>query len=157
MTTHAKLYRWNDSGVCTLGVAHFGSFRCHTIERPWVDDGTPGGKSFESCVPDGIYDLEPFTRPDGTEVYMLVNEELGVYRFEEDVPGADKALNGRWLVLIHVGNFVRNVVGCIAPGNGQTFHNKTGEPMVSSSAKTMNSIMEVLNADTHNTIEIRTL
>ena len=157
MTIHAKAFRWNMTDHSSLSVAHFGDYRCHIIERPWIDDGTPGGKSFESCVPSGIYELLPYTRNNGDEVYALVNEELGVYYHYDDVPGdseEEKRQNGRWAVLIHVGNWVRDVVGCLAPARGQGFDSKTGEPMVNSSGRAVKEIMSRLNKDVNNTLEI---
>lgn len=149
-----KLYRWNSSPARMLGVAHFDDFRCHTIERPWVPDDTcKGGKPFESCVPDGIYALEPFTRPDSSEVYMLVNEMLGVYRFKDDIP---EGVIGRYLILIHVGNWVKDVVGCVAPGLTQAMDGE-GHPMVGSSKAAMRGIMQRLDANVENTLEIITL
>ena len=86
-----------------------------TIEQPWTPNfnGAPGGKPFESCVPDGMYRLMPFVRPKSSaKVYLLLNEDLGVYRFPQDhVHGS-----GRDLCLIHVANWARQVQGCIAPG-----------------------------------------
>lgn len=85
-----------------------------TIERPWVaHTQRPGGANDVSCVPDGIYKLVPFKRPrNGMIVPQLFNPELGVYLFEDDLPPE----GGRFLVLMHPGNFVKNVIGCIASG-----------------------------------------
>lgn len=82
-----------------------------TIERPWI--GTDiGGKPFESCVPDGVYELIPHTRPDGRPSLAMWNPELGVYYTDDERDGRP----GRYLCLLHVGNYVEDVVGCIAPG-----------------------------------------
>jgi len=114
---------------------------CATIERPWIDDGTPGGKPFASCVPAGVYDLIPHTRPDGAKVVALVNPANGVYYAQGDVPDA----GGRYLILIHVGNWAHDVVGCIAPG---LYHadNSQGR-MVSSSKKAMRRVMDYIAGD----------
>jgi len=45
-------------------------------------------------------------------VYILENPELGVCKEAQDRP----AQKGRYLILIHVGNWVTDVIGCIAPG-----------------------------------------
>jgi len=105
-----------------------------TIERPWVNDIHPGGKSFESCIPDGEYELRPHTRPSGDKVVALVNPELGVWYQKEDRPD----VWGRYLVLIHAGNFVEDIVGCIAPGLSRTIHNN--RVMVGSSRAAMQKI-----------------
>jgi hypothetical protein len=78
-----------------------------TIERPWIPT-SPGGKPEESCVPAGLYKLESHSRPNGDKVVALVNHGLGVYHYPSGV--------GRSLILIHSGNWVTDVIGCIAPG-----------------------------------------
>lgn len=106
----------------------------HTIERPWIKGPMPGGMSFESCVPDGHYELVPHTRPDGAETVALVNPDLGVWYRKEDRPD----VWGRFLVLIHAGNYSSDVVGCIAPGLGRTIHNN--QVMVTSSRAAMRQL-----------------
>jgi len=112
-----------------------GDVMAHTIERPWVPDPHHvGGTSFESCVPDGIYQLVPHTRPNGDEVVALVNDDLGVWYQKNDRPGTW----GRYLVLIHSGNYVEHVVGCVAPGSARTIYEN--RPMVTSSRATMEKL-----------------
>lgn len=150
---NGKLYRWNPTPDYTLGLMAFGDLRVHTLERPWIEGAATGGKPFESCVPYGVYDLEPFARPnqrpDRTNVYMLVNESLGVYRFKEHVPES----GGRYLILIHVGNFVSDIVGCIAPGITQPTKNAE-EALVGSSGAACKQIFAALDQHEHNTLEI---
>ena len=106
-----------------------------TIERPWIPTD-PGGKPRESCVPAGKYKLIPHTRPRGDKVVALVNHGLGVYYLDEERPGA-----GRYLILIHAGNWVKDVVGCIAPGIGKT------DNMVTNSRDAMAKIMAYIGDD----------
>lgn len=112
-----------------------------TIERPWIPYDTPGGKPFESCVPDGVYDLIPHARPDGKQVVALVNPSLGVYYQKEDRPNGV----GRYLILIHIGNWVTDIVGCIAPG--LSFGASSRGRMVKSSANAMRRIMDYIDGD----------
>lgn len=92
-----------------------------TIEQPWTPNpaGHKGGKPFESCIPDGMYRLAPFKRPDDgdadhaeEDVWIIFNPDLGVYRLPDDHPFRE----GRDLCLIHKGNWSSSVQGCIAPG-----------------------------------------
>ena len=126
-----------------------------TIERPWVPHDSPGGKPFQSCVPDGEYRLDPWTRPNRGEVYILSNPDLGVYRLEEDRPRGE----GRYLVLIHIANFVRNVVGCIGPGTQRAImkDKKTGtyERAVASSGEAMKILRANLGREETHTLIIR--
>jgi hypothetical protein len=112
-----------------------------TIERPWIDDGTPGGKPFQSCIPDGKYDLVPHTRPDGKASLALLGPANGVYYAQGDVPPE----GGRYLILIHVGNWVDDIVGCIAPGLAKGPSNQG--PMVKSSSVAMKRILEYVDGD----------
>ena len=98
----------------TEGFLSFGDEILATIEQEWREhpDGNPGGENNNSCVPAGKYALLSHTRPDGKEVVALMNEDLGVYYLAGDRPD-DK---GRYLILCHIGNWVTDIVGCIAPG-----------------------------------------
>ena len=63
----------------TQGKLIIGDWSCWTIERPWIRGDNPGGRPFESCVPDGIYKLQRHERPSGDVVLALTNPDLGVY------------------------------------------------------------------------------
>ncbi|MCW7556500.1 DUF5675 family protein [Endozoicomonas gorgoniicola] len=79
---------------CTIGQLHVPGFHTFaTIERPWL-----GNKPFESCIPEGVYDCKPFNGNRFKDVWEL-----------QDVPE-------RSYILIHQGNWARNVQGCIAVG-----------------------------------------
>ena len=105
-----------------------------TIEKPWVPGESLGGEPFESCVPDGVYSFVHHDRADGTQTVALVNPDLGVWYRKEDRPAGV----GRYLILIHAGNYSRDVVGCIAPGLGRTMHENS--PMVTSSRAAMRNL-----------------
>lgn len=96
----------------------------HTIEAPWVPGEYLGGTPYRSCVPDGPYRLEYGDSPKHGPSWYLEAPELGVYRHERDLPGPGQ---GRWGCLIHVGNFGREVRGCIAPGTGIDYPMQWGE------------------------------
>lgn len=132
----------------TEGFLSFGNEILATIERPWVPYDTPGGKPFESCVPEGAYDIAYHERPGGDIVPALVNPLLGVHYLQEDVPDQ----GGRYLILVHVGNWVTDVVGCVAPG--LSFGNSPQGPMVKSSKAAMSRLMEYLENDIA-TLEIK--
>ena len=152
------LDRFSYSETETEGYLRVGDFGFATIERPWVSDvpGVLGGKPFESCVPDGRYMLNPWVRgKNKREAYILFNEDLGVFREKDDRPDG----RGRYLVLIHVANFVTDVVGCVAPGMTRSLmkNRKTGqiERSVSSSGQAMRIIREVLGRDETHRLVIR--
>lgn len=135
------LKRFAYLGDCTRGVLHIGTERFQTIERPWIPSPEgPGGTPFESCIPDGDYNLSHYMRPSGKKSFILSSHEKGVYEQAED--RGLKGL-GRYLILIHPGNTVDDVVGCIAPGL------TGGDHFVTDSRKAMLKILELLNTSHH--------
>lgn len=72
-----------------------------TCERPWLSN-----KPFESCIPDGIYTLEKRRSP------VVERTSGGDYLEGWEVTHVP----GRTYIMIHPGNWPRNVEGCIAVG-----------------------------------------
>lgn len=144
-----RLKRFSYGEYETEGVLVVGSTVLATIEQPWTPNpnGAPGGKPFESCVPDGMYNLKPFTRPSGEEAFILTNPELGVHYW----PGDHELGSGRDLCLIHAGNWASDVQGCVAPGTGRMFMDDDGslQPSVGASRTAMNLIREKLGTGQH--------
>jgi hypothetical protein len=124
-----------------------------TLERPWITAAYLGGKPFESCIPDGMYALEPYFRAKNNEAaYRLINHELGVYGSQDSMGGNP----GRYDCLVHSANFVHQVVGCIAVGTNRQIlrNNATGsyEGAVAGSQEAMrllHSILDPLKDDVH--------
>ena len=124
------------------GFLSFGKTILATIERPWLPHpDQPGGTPFQSCIPDGTYELRPHTRPSGKESLALINPALGVYYEQHEVPDD----GGRYLILIHAGNWVTDIVGCIAPGlsKGDSPQGR----MVKSSAVAMQKVLSYAQGD----------
>jgi len=149
--------RFSYADTETESVISVAAFELAGIERPWVPHDTPGGKPFASCIPDGVYSLEPWIRANKRkdEVYILVNEELGVYRLEEDMPNGE----GRYLILWHIANYVTDIVGCTGPGMRRALmkNRKTGqvERAVSSSGEAMRIITAQLGREETHRLTIR--
>ena len=77
----------------TLGVLKFKDYTLWTVECPWQ-----GNQRFTSCIPDGQYALSANDTPAHRDTWQMI-----------DVPGRDG-------ILIHVGNDVGSVTGCVAVG-----------------------------------------
>jgi len=92
-------------GQGTFGEWVIGHFTIKTIEREWLNN-----QRNVSCIPAGTYDLVPHTRPNGDEVYAIVNEDFGVYLYPNDKAERD-------LILVHVANIIDDIEGCIGPGS----------------------------------------
>lgn len=138
---HLLLERMPTTATETQGFLSFGTEVLLTIERPWIPHDTPGGKPNESCCPDGRYKLIPHQRPNGDDVVALVNESLGVYYLADDRPDGV----GRFLILCHIGNWVHDVIGCIAPALAKG--PSAQGPMVKSSKAGMRRLMDFIDGD----------
>lgn len=92
-----------DWGIGTFGLLLAGSDRFETVEKPWN-----GNLRFKSCIPAGLYDLEPHNTPKYKNVWAMVSKELGVAHYDKSA--------ARYACLIHIANFPENVSGCIGVG-----------------------------------------
>lgn len=140
----------------TLGKLSVDGLELCTLEEPWsADPDGPGGQKRtaalrESCVPDGQYVLYPHSGQVHKKVWALVNESLGVYRYDYDMPMGQKW--GRASILIHAGNTVDDILGCIVVGIS---HGKlNGKEAVLESRVALNKLRAVLGTNVHH-LEIR--
>lgn len=133
----------------TIGDLEVGQLTFATIERPWIPSPDhPGGLNRKSCVPLGIYTVIPHHSTNFPNTYALVNPDLHVWYQPGDVPAGKL---GRTAILLHVGNRVRDVVGCI--GVGKDHGSLGGEPAVLRSTLAMRELDKILNRHSH-TLEI---
>jgi hypothetical protein len=117
----------------------------YTMERPWIPSkaGGKSGERFVSCISVGTYDVRPHVRPNGDHVWILSNPALDVYALDTDIPQKRKNV-ARYLILIHVGNYVRDIIGCIAPGLGRVEGPK-GKEIVTNSLQAMHDLHALLD------------
>lgn len=133
----------------TRGRLKFIGGELETIERPWIPSlSGPGGVPSQSCVPDGDYRLIPHDSERFPGTYALVNEDLGVW-YQVRPEGQSW---GRTAILVHVGNVVGHVVGCIAVG--LAVGALEGEHAVLRSRAAMDRLREALGREEH-TLTIR--
>jgi hypothetical protein len=128
--------------------------RLFTVEKPWIPNASGGlsGEPFRSCVSTGTYSIAPFVRPNGDRVWRLSNPDLDVFPLDTDIPKSRIGL-ARFLILIHTGNYARDVVGCMAPGlNWRT--NADSSLMVTSSKLAMQKLHALLDGRRQLAIEI---
>jgi hypothetical protein len=140
--------------TATLGYLYVAHFKLATLEEGWAPDPDgPGGQKREagkreSCVPDGLYRLEPH---DGTRlknVWALVNPELGVYHWS--VPAGQKY--GRTVICIHGGATVLDILGCILVG--MSHGRQEGRDAVLESYAALTQLRGLLGRESHS-LEIR--
>lgn len=129
----AELVRHAYLPECTLGWLHYNGLRLATIERPWImARDHKGGQVRESCVPDGTYVLRRHNSERWPDTFALVNADLDVHHMPTG--------HGRSAILIHAGNRVRDVVGCIAVG--LSAGRLEGEPAVMASQQAMRQLRD---------------
>lgn len=92
-TEHATLGSLTFHHSPQEGLSHSPLDLLYTVELPWRDN-----QKRISCIPEGTYYCRP-RYSDKHENHFIL----------DDVPG-------RELILIHVANYTRELLGCIAPG-----------------------------------------
>jgi len=109
-----RIYNGSD---CTLGVLYDSMWQriCFTLEEPWKDN-----KTGISCIPKGIYKCVPHEGTRFKDVWRL-----------ENVPG-------REAILVHAGNNVDSISGCLLVG--QYFGRLGGKRSVMSSQNALNHL-----------------
>jgi len=82
-------------------------FICDTVERLWQNN-----EPNVSCIPYGWYQIEPWVRPNGDNVWIITGNGCCI------APQNLDPSNGvtRWGILIHAANWPHELEGCIAPG-----------------------------------------
>ena len=125
---------------CTVGKLYVdGVVLCYTIEKPWKNN-----EPMISCVPAGVYELNPCKSHRFGGTYCLENTDLGVSLHRN---------TKRTHILIHKANKESQLLGCIAPVSYFGVLNGEVEWCGMSSAKAYNKLMNVLNGELHS-IEI---
>jgi hypothetical protein len=118
-----KIIRQPSDDKQTLGAFYDpqGKELCKTLELAWKEN-----RQRVSCIPKGIYTVVKRTSPKYKEHFHI-----------KDVP------NREW-ILIHNGNFHRQILGCILVGKDHADIDKDGYKDVTSSVATMKMLNETL-------------
>jgi hypothetical protein len=111
------LKRDTKASDCILGVLTVGDHKLFTIEPPWIPNPNGGraGAPYVSCVPAGLYKVEPFKRPCGERAWILSSPELGVFQLPFEVPREQRP-RARTLVMIRAANYAYDAVDAIGVG-----------------------------------------
>lgn len=109
----------------TFGRLVYNDFRAFTVERPWLDN-----KPRESCIPDGNYTLEWYNSPKFGPTWAVIGDTVSLFP-------SNKA---RSAILIHPGNTMDDLLGCIALGS--TLGTVNGKWAVLNSVNTVNEFRE---------------
>ncbi len=155
---HIILERFAYLPDVTLGKMQLNETVLYTVEQPWADN-TP----FKSCVPDGEYKLvqhatDKVTVPGGV-TYSMVNEELNVFHYPDDIPDELEGV-ARYVCLFgHIANYPRNVQGCAGFGKSWAIMHdpkfKKWVNAVTSSREATNTFFEITKPkETEHTLSI---
>lgn len=108
-----------------------------SVEKPWKDN-----KPFESCIPEGDYQLVPHNSKKYGDVLAIVGGTVSHYKDPE---------YERYACLLHAANWPKDVEGCIGLGDNYI----ADKNMVTNSVQSMKDFYEVVSPyETHNlTIE----
>jgi len=121
---------------CTVGKLYIDSvLLCYTMEKPWLDNAVR-----VSCIPSGVYELNPCISPRFGETYCLENSALDV-----SLCGC----TARTHILIHKANMESQLLGCIAPVSSFGVLNGKGEWCGLSSGAAYNKLMALLDKKPH--------
>lgn len=147
------LHRDYNGADCSQGKLTVASLTVETMERPWVAHATaPCGQKGVSCVPRGTYKLVRHNSENHPRTWALVNPDLWVYHWDEDVPVGQFGI-ARTLVLIHPANFASELRGCIAPGRSRAV-DPSGRKMVTLSRIAMADLQSHVPWEDGHTLEV---
>lgn len=96
-------------------------FSFKTLELPWLNNSRN-----ISCIPEGTYRVKKHNSPKFKQSFWL-----------QDVPGRSE-------ILIHIGNFTREIRGCILPGSRHADIDGDGLTDVLNSSKTITDLYKLL-------------
>jgi hypothetical protein len=96
-------------------------YKCHTMELPWK-----GNQRRVSCIPAGKY-----------KVIKHISPKFGKSFWVLDVVNRSE-------ILVHVGNYNHDTLGCILPGRNLIDLNDDGQLDVTSSGATMRSLWDLM-------------
>lgn len=133
-----KITRYSTGAKGTFGeLIVDGSIKYYTVEKPDV-----GNVPYISSIPAGKYTLIPHSSPSRGDVLCLVNRDLGVTHYKEDIA------DNRFAILIHVANYASDVEGCIGLGTSKT------DNMVTNSKKAIKSFYNIVSPYEEHELEI---
>jgi hypothetical protein len=97
-----QLIRYLSDDRGTLGLLRIGSKYFYTLELPYKDN-----QKNISCIPNGLYKTELYVRPSSKQTVIHI----------KDVPN-------RGAILIHIGNTIADIQGCVLVGTSSTIDSK---------------------------------
>ena len=132
MKPTVKIHRIKMDETGCISEVDIDDLKIYGMEQPWRNN-----KSSISCIPDGQYILVPHESGKYGNTWAFVGGTVSHYR--------DRS-SSRYACLIHAGNTVSDVKGCLAVGLDWTT-TPEGNLFVSSSRKAMTALKEKLDTN----------
>lgn len=129
----------NIPGMGVYGTIKIGDREVFTCEREWLNN-----QPNISCIPSGLYGLEPHQFRGRLKTHALVGETVSHYPVEGVA---------RFAVVIHPANIPSQLEGCIAAGTGRFWFQ--GQLAVSSSVVGTAALIQYINEKKIREIEIK--
>lgn len=107
---------------CTLGRLTYGDFQCFTLELPMLDNA----QNISCIYPNGGFIGRKHVSPHNGDCIAIDN------------------VQGRTNIQIHSANYTRQILGCIAVGDGIKFLDNDSIPDVTNSVNTLKRLLFVL-------------
>lgn len=85
-----------------------------SVEREWNYN-----KRFISCIPPGLYKLQPHSGSKYKNTFALVSEKLRVFATEQEC----EYITDRYAIILHPGSWGYNFEGCIGAGYNRISNN----------------------------------
>jgi hypothetical protein len=104
-------------------------FECQTLEKPWLLN-----KNGVSCIPDGVYQVKKWYSEDAKEAGKNVT-----YNHFQIMD-----VKNRSGILIHLGNYVDQIHGCVLVGDHYQDMNKDGLLDIGNSKTTLEKMFNVM-------------
>lgn len=114
------------------------------LEREWLNN-----EPFISCVPSGVYKLEPYHSSKFGNVFIMSNPELNVFKYKQ----SDRE-KGRYACLIHPANYTRQLNGCLAIGSSITKEN-SDNLMITQSKRSVRELFDLIRSNGIEEIEFK--
>ncbi len=127
-----KIHRqeMNESGTISKIIIDDKTF--YGLEQPWRNNAAN-----QSCIPTGVYCLVPHSSDRFGDTWAFVGGQVSQYKNEA---------TERFACIIHVGNYVSDVKGCVALGTDWT-RTPEGNLMVTNSKVAMEQLRGILQRD----------
>jgi hypothetical protein len=137
-----KLERFCYSPMGTFGTLEIKTtretFKCFTVERPWENN-----EPMRSCIPEGDYKLVWYNSPRFGRTVAVVGNSVSLFPDPKYKRSA---------ILIHSGNTMDDVLGCISPGEALGF--VSGKWAVIGSKSATQKVLSLLDPVTPGNITI---